>query len=147
MAFKYLQDLNGTHTPLVQSTVGIVAIKEGDALKIGASQNLAIPATVYGDSIIGVATHAVAAGGIVNYAPATDTAVFEVITTGTGYDEATYKYVTCDIGSFTSGSMAVQPGATSGTQILLLKLSEGETSGSAGNKVFCKFYDRAGQGA
>lgn len=144
---RYVKDLVGLHNVLVHATVGAVAVKEGDPIKVGASQDVVIPVTAAADAILGVASHAAAVGDDVLYYPATPTAVFEVTTVTTGYAEATHKWNTCDLAAFTSGAMTANPGADVSHQLLMLGLEDGETSGSAGNKMLVKINQRAGQGA
>jgi len=142
--FQYVKDLNGIHNPLTADTVGATAIKAGDALIVGASQEVVIPATAATDRISGVALVAGAIGATAIYAPSSDSAIFTVITVATAYTDATHKYTTCDLAGFTSGAMTITPGADTNHQVLLLGLVEGETDAEVGNKVYCKIYLRDG---
>lgn len=145
--FIYVQDLNGIHNPLIQR-VASDALTRGDAVTPDATAldqvDLVDDAA---EAILGVASHDTDAAGTANLYPASDGAIFTVPTVTTGYVEATHKNSFCDINTFTTGAMAVLPGVTGNSQVQLLGLVEGETSGSAGNLVYVKFNLRSGQGA
>ena len=145
--FVYVQDLNGVHNPMIQR-VASEETKVGDAVtpdSVALDQVDRVDDAA--EAILGVGCATVAAAGTGYYYPATDGAIFEVPTVTTGYVEATHKNSFCDINTFTSGAMAVLPGVTGNSQVQLLGLVEGETSGLAGNLVYIKFNLRSGQGA
>jgi len=144
--FKYVKDLNGIHNPMVQ-IVANEAVKQGDALVLTSDHAKVDVADDAAEAIFGIASHDTSILGTINVFPSSDGAIFTVPTVTTGYVEATHKYTFCDIGTFTSGVMAVLPAVTGNAQIQLLGLVEGETSGSAGNLVYVKFNLRSGQGA
>jgi hypothetical protein len=140
--YEYLRRLDGGVTELVTMTVGAVAVKYGDACKIGAAQDLVIPITTVKDKVVGVATHDAAIGAEVSMVRVDGATVFKVATAVAAFVLATYQYLNADSG-FVSGAMVFNPATLTTTgDIKMLDLAENSADNVIGNHVQVVFLNR-----
>lgn len=93
------------------------------------------------ESVLGVAVEDSASGAECQIIIATAEDVFEFTTVGTGFTTGTHDYTKVDVADFTTGGMEITAGSGDG-DVLMLTLVDGETSGSAGNRVLGIFQTR-----
>lgn len=130
----WVKNLLGGSTIMMEGTVGATAVKKGDILIVGASQELLIPMIAVDTVVVGVATHDAAVGATVSYIPSFPWNVFAFKTaTATPYDDSADKFTFCDVVDFTSGAMKINPEDATASDILLIGLADGETDDTAGN--------------
>lgn len=140
--YSFRRMLNGGECELLISTVGAVAVKTGDAVKVGATQNVVIPITAVKDLVVGVAQHDAAIGAEVSLLQVTAYTVFEAIGVTTAYVEATYRYLNADSG-FVSGAMVVNPAVVTTTgDVQMLRLAGNTLSAVIGNHFEVIFLNR-----
>ncbi len=127
---------------MLVATVGAVAVKKGDAVKVGATQDVVIPITTVKDKVLGVAQHDAAIGAEVSLILVTAYTVFEAIGATTAYVEATYRYLNADCG-FVSGAMVVDPATLTTTgDVQMLRLAGNTLTGVIGNHFEVIFLNR-----
>jgi hypothetical protein len=140
--YAFVKRLDGEGATLITMTVGAAAAKTGDAMKIGAAQNLVIPITTVKDKVVGVALHDAGVGAQVAMVQVDGHTVFEAVGVTAAYTEATYKYVAADSG-FVSGAMVVNPAVVTTTgDVLMLNLTPNYLTGVIGNHFDVIFLNR-----
>lgn len=130
MPILYRKSLRGPAPEIQYWTVGAVAVKYGDAVILGATRDVVIPATAATDVIVGVALGDAAIGATAAIMPALGDTVFEFpthTTAGDGYDASGNKYDVCDLQVFTSGAMKAAAGTDASHQIMMYDLASGQT--------------------
>ena len=138
----WIENLLGGSTPIMTDTVGATAVKKGDPLQVGATDDLVIPMTAADQVIIGVATADGAVGAEVTYVPAYPWNVFAIKCDGAiQYVDTTDRYIACDFVDFTSGDMRIDPDTVTAGDVIILGLADGETNSENENVVRCIFTD------
>jgi hypothetical protein len=140
----WVKNLLGGSTILLTDTVGATAVKKGDPLKVGATDDLVIPITAADQVVIGVATHDAAVGAEVAYVPAFPWNVFAIKCDGAiQYVDTTDRYIACDFVDFTSGDMRIDPDTVAAGDVVIVGLADGETDSENENVVLAYFTDTA----
>ena len=138
----WVENLVGGETKAKKITVGATAVKVGDFLQKGASDDLVIPMTVANQMIVGVATSAGAVGAEIFYIPTYFWNVFAIKCKATkDYTDTVDKFNLADVTDFTSGDMRIDPGTSTADDVLMIGLADGETDSVAENVVLCIFMD------
>jgi len=138
----WVENLVGGSTKMKTGTVGLVAVKTGDVLKEGATDNVLIPIIAVDSEVVGVALHDAAAGAEIKYIPAYPWNVFAIPTsTGCEYDDSANKFNMADFTVFTSGAMAIGADTLTNGDVLMLGLADGESDDTEANVVLCIFMD------
>lgn len=138
----WVKNLLGGSTELMTDTVGATAVKKGDPLQKGATDDLVIPMTAADQQIVGVATCDGAVGDEVTYVPAFMWNVFAIKCDGAcTYVDDEDRYIACDFVDFTSGDMRIDPDTETAGDVIPIGLADGETDEENENVVLCIFTD------
>jgi len=138
----FYENLLGGSTITMEQTVGATAVKKGDPLQKGATDDLVIPMTAADQPIVGVALADAAVGAEVAFIPAFPWNVFAIKCDGACLFEAsTDQYIACDFVDFTSGDMRIDPDTEAAGDVIPIGLAPGETDALAENIVLCIFTD------
>jgi hypothetical protein len=138
----WVKNLLGGTTIEMEAVVGATAVKKGDPVIKGATDDLLIPMTAADQQVVGIATHDAAVGATLTFVPAFPWNVFAIKCDGAKlYEESTDRYIACDFVDFTSGDMRIDPDTEAAGDVIPIALADGETDAEAENVVYCIFTD------
>ena len=101
------------------------AVKRGDIIVPATDKSHAARMDDDAEFALGVVTHDSAVNTIVAYVPAFPWNVFTFLIESTKYDDSADRFTSCDVSTYTSGAMAIDPGTASTNMIWLLSGREG----------------------